>query len=141
MFRKRLAAGGTRGPWGLPERGPLAGRWERLETGDRAARVRAARWIAFAADAVQIVLMPLFGEGALSPANDLLDVVVAFLLVRLIGWHVSFLPTFVAEFVPGLDLVPTWSVAVWLATRGAAQPAAPGSPGTRTRSSAEVIEP
>jgi hypothetical protein len=45
---------------------------------------------------------------------------VAAVLVALVGWHWAFLPSFVAELVPGLDLVPTWTVAVWLATRGRA---------------------
>ncbi|MGB8129978.1 MAG: hypothetical protein WCG81_09300 [Candidatus Angelobacter sp.] len=29
----------------------------------------------------------------------------------------SFLPTFAAELVPGLDLFPTWTAAVFFATR------------------------
>jgi hypothetical protein len=78
---------------------------------------RTALGIALFADAVQIVLLPFFGEGALSPANDLLDMAVAWALMRLLGWHWAFLPTFVAELVPGLDLVPTWTLAVLIATR------------------------
>ena len=35
----------------------------------------------------------------------------------LVGWHFAFLPTFVAELVPGVDLIPTWTAAVWLVTR------------------------
>ena len=31
-------------------------------------------------------------------------------LIRLIGWHWEFLPSFVAELVPGLDLVPFWTL-------------------------------
>jgi len=65
-----------------------------------------------AADAVQIVGFPLFAEGALSPLDDILDVVVAVALLRLIGWHWEFLPSFAAELVPGMDLVPFWTLAV-----------------------------
>ena len=83
-----------------------------------AARVRAARLIAMAADLLQIGVLPLFAPGALSPADDALDVAVAGLLTWLVGWHWSFLPSFVAELVPGLDLVPTWTAAVLFATRG-----------------------
>lgn len=83
-----------------------------------AARVRAARLLAMAADVVQIAVFPLFAPGAGSPANDVLDVAVAGLLTWLVGWHWSFLPSFVAELVPGLDLVPTWTAAVFFATRG-----------------------
>ena len=68
--------------------------------------------LALAADALQIVVFPLFGEGALSPADDVLDVGVAAVLVRLVGWHWEFLPAFAAELVPGVDLVPFWTLAV-----------------------------
>jgi hypothetical protein len=83
-----------------------------------AGRVRTARLLAVAADILQIAVFPLFAPGAGSPANDALDVAVAGLLTWLVGWHWSFLPSFVAELVPGLDLVPTWTAAVLFATRG-----------------------
>ena len=73
---------------------------------------RTAMILAAAADAVQIFVMPLFAEGALSPADDLLDVGVAAILVRLLGWHWEFLPAFAGELVPGVDLVPLWTLAV-----------------------------
>ncbi len=73
--------------------------------------------IAIAADALQIVFFPAFGQGALSPLDDLLDFVVAWMLIRLLGWHWAFLPTLVAELVPGVNLVPTWTLAVLVATR------------------------
>jgi hypothetical protein len=82
-----------------------------------ATRIRIARVIAVAADAVQIGLLPVFGPGALSFVNDGLDVVVGVSLMILVGWHFAFLPTFVAELIPGVDLIPTWTVAVWFATR------------------------
>lgn len=68
--------------------------------------------LAMAADALQIFVLPLFAEGAFSPAEDLLDVAVAIVLVQLVGWHWEFLPAFAAELVPGVDLVPFWSLAV-----------------------------
>jgi hypothetical protein len=81
-------------------------------------RVWTARVLAVAADGVQILLLPLFGEGFASPLNDALDVVVGLALVWLVGWHWAFLPSFAAELVPGLDILPTWTTAVWFATRG-----------------------
>ncbi len=81
-------------------------------------RVRAARGVAIVADLLQIAIFPLFGPGAFSPWNDALDLLVAAALTRLVGWHWAFLPSFVAELVPGLDLVPTWTAAVLFATRG-----------------------
>jgi hypothetical protein len=82
-----------------------------------ASRVRIALGLALAADAVQIVFIPFFGEGIVSPLNDGLDLVIGLILVRLVGWHWAFLPSFVAELVPGLDLFPSWTAAVWFATR------------------------
>lgn len=76
------------------------------------ARFRAAMVLAVAADALQILVFPFFAEGAWSPADDLLDVAVAAVLVHLVGWHWEFLPSFVAELVPGVDLVPFWTLAV-----------------------------
>jgi hypothetical protein len=80
-------------------------------------RFRAAMVLAMAADALQILVFPLFGEGALSPADDVLDIVVAAVLVHLLGWHWEFLPAFAAELVPGVDLVPVWTLVVASAYR------------------------
>lgn len=76
-------------------------------------RFRAGLLLALAADALQLFIFPLFAEGALSPADDILDVIVAFVLVGLLGWHWEFLPTLAAELVPGVDLVPWWTLAVF----------------------------
>lgn len=81
------------------------------------ARVRIARLLAVAADAVQIFAVPAFFSGIASPVNTVLDLVVGVTLVLLLGWHVAFLPTFVAELVPFLDIFPTWTTAVLFVTR------------------------
>ncbi|MBV8476915.1 MAG: hypothetical protein JO249_26115 [Acidobacteria bacterium] len=73
---------------------------------------RIAMGLAMVADALQIFVFPLFAEGALSPVDDVLDVLVAAVLVHLLGWHWEFLPAFAAELVPGVDLVPFWTFAV-----------------------------
>jgi len=77
------------------------------------------------ADALQIAVFPLFAPGAMSPWDDALDVAVAGALTWLVGWHWSFLPSFAAELVPGLDLIPTWTAAAFLATRGRASADSP----------------
>ncbi|MBI1796488.1 MAG: hypothetical protein HYR74_05495 [Candidatus Eisenbacteria bacterium] len=90
---------------------PAAGR-------ERPPAARRAAWlVALGADALQLALFPLFAEGFASIANDVLDVAVGVVLTRLIGWHVAFLPALAAELIPGVDLVPTWTAAVWIATR------------------------
>jgi hypothetical protein len=83
-------------------------------------RSSAHRWawlVAVVADSLQLVAWPLFGEGALSVADAALDSFVAVVLTRLLGWHWAFLPTFVVELIPGLDLFPTWTAAVFFVTR------------------------
>src|SRR6476469_9981171 len=74
--------------------------------------VRLAWAVALAADGIQILLLPLFLAGGFSPADALVDLSAAFVLSRLLGWHWAFLPTMMAELVPGLDLFPTWTAAV-----------------------------
>ena len=81
-------------------------------------RTRTAWFVAVAADAVQLALIPFFGPGLASPINDALDVAVTILLSMLLGWHWAFLPAFAVELVPMVDLVPSWTLACWIATRG-----------------------
>ena len=82
-------------------------------------RVVAARAVAIVADALQLGFLPLFVPGAASILDDVLDVVVGGVLVGLVGWHWAFLPAFLAELVPVVDLAPTWTLAVFVATRHA----------------------
>lgn len=75
-------------------------------------RLRAAMILAILADVLQIVVFPLFVEGAASPADDLLDCGIGAALTYLLGWHWEFLPSFAAKLAPGVDLVPFWTMAV-----------------------------
>jgi hypothetical protein len=78
---------------------------------------RLAWAVAIAADALQIIAFPIFVEGGISPADSALDLIVAFIMIRLLGWHWAFLPSAAAKLVPGADLFPTWTTAVWFVTR------------------------
>ena len=78
---------------------------------------RLAWAVAIAADALQIAAFPFFVEGGVSPADSALDLIVAFVMIRLLGWHWAFLPTAAAKLIPGADLFPTWTAAVWFVTR------------------------
>ena len=51
-------------------------------------------------------------------ANNVIDLAAAVVLIALAGWHWAFLPTFLIEMIPMAELAPTWSLAVYLATRG-----------------------
>jgi hypothetical protein len=68
--------------------------------------------LAIAADLLQLVVFPIFVEGVMSPAEDMLDLGIAGVLTFLLGWHWEFLPSFLAKLMPGVDLVPLWTIAV-----------------------------
>jgi hypothetical protein len=75
-------------------------------------RLRAAMILAIVADVMQLAVFPLFIEGGASPADDLVDLCVGGALTTLLGWHWEFLPSFAAKLVPGVDMVPLWTLAV-----------------------------
>lgn len=81
-------------------------------TNSQMMRFRIALILAVVADALQVVFLPLFVEGAESPADDILDIGVGAVLVYLLGLHWEFLPSLLAKLVPGVDLVPFWTMAV-----------------------------
>ena len=73
-------------------------------------RVRLAYAIAVSADALQWLLGP---PGFLF-ADEILDVAVMALISGTIGFHPLLLPTFAREFLPVVDLDPTWTGSVAL---------------------------
>lgn len=75
-------------------------------------RLRTAMILAIIADLIQLIIFPLVIVGAPSPADDILDVAAAGILSLLLGWHWEFLPSFLAKLVPGVDMVPCWTIAV-----------------------------
>src|SRR5450755_2419917 len=101
---------------------------------------RIAWAVAIAADVLEIAAFPLFAEGALSPADSFLDLVVAFVMIRLLGWHWAFLPSAAAKLIPGADLFPTWTAAVWFVTRHKMS-AGSDSPVVEIRPDVEILPP
>lgn len=69
------------------------------------ARVTCAMIIAVVADGLQFWLGPLGWLGAV----QVIDVVAMILTTLLIGFHLLLLPTFVLEFIPLVDMMPTWT--------------------------------
>ena len=86
-------------------------------------RVRLAYAVAVTTDVLQLLLGP-FGWAF---ADELLDVTAMTLTWRLIGFHPLLLPTFVLEFLPVADMLPTWTgcVAIVVAIRKRQQASMP----------------
>lgn len=68
-------------------------------------RIGLALTIAVTADALQIALFPV----AWTFAQSAVDVVAMLLTICLLGFHLLLLPTFVIEFIPVADMLPTWT--------------------------------
>jgi hypothetical protein len=75
-------------------------------------RKKIALVLAGVADLVQLGYFPVFGEGALSPADDVLDVIVALLLLVTLGFKWRLAAALAIELVPGATLFPTWTAVV-----------------------------
>lgn len=73
-------------------------------------RIRAAYGIAIATDVLQLALGPL---GWLF-ADEILDGIALVATTRLLGFHPLLLPSFVLEFLPVADMLPTWTGCVAL---------------------------
>ena len=73
-------------------------------------RVRLAYAVAVTADALQILLGPL----GWAFADEIIDVAAMFLTWRAIGFHPLLLPTFALEFIPIVDMLPSWTACVAL---------------------------
>lgn len=74
--------------------------------------MKTALVIAVLADILQLILFPILIEGFNSPADDLFDLSMAAVLSWLLGWHWEFLPSFAGKLLPGVDMVPLWTLAV-----------------------------
>jgi len=87
----------------------------RLQTPRRltSSAVRMAYAVAVFTDLAQLLLGP-FGWVGL---DEVLDLGAAYLISRLVGFHPFLLPTFVLEFVPFTDMLPTWTGCVALVVR------------------------
>lgn len=82
--------------------------------------------VAIVADVLEMIVFPLFVEGFDSPAADLLDLGIGGVLTSLLGWHWEFAPSFLAKLMPGIDMVPLWTLAVANVYRKSKQIAQPG---------------
>ena len=89
-------------------------------------RLRAAWAIALAVDAIQI---PATAAGPLGWFLDAgLDLITMAVMWALLGFHWAFLPSFLTEWIPYLNLAPLWTLAVALAIRGRGEVGLPSPP-------------
>ncbi len=88
-------------------------------------RTKVALAIAALADAVQLGFFPVFGAGALSAPDDVLDFMVAVALVITLGWRWRLVAALALELVPGVALFPSWTTFVAMLPAG---PEAAGLP-------------
>jgi hypothetical protein len=88
-------------------------------------------WGAYAAAATADILQLILGPFGWAFADELIDVAAAGLTFSLLGFHPLLLPTFVIEFLPIADMLPTWTgcVALVVATRKREQANVPPPPG------------
>jgi hypothetical protein len=91
-------------------------------------RIWTAYGVAVVSDALQLLLGP-FGWAFI---DEGIDIVAAAATWFLIGFHPLLLPTFILEFVPLADMLPTWTacVALVVTLRKREQAAAPPPPST-----------
>lgn len=84
----------------------------------RSVRIRAAWIVAMLVDALQLATAPAQLAGPMEwVVGTGVDLVTALAMMLLLGFHWAFLPSFVTELVPIVDLAPTWTLAVFIVTR------------------------
>jgi len=81
------------------------------------ANVRLAYAVAVSVDVAQFALGPFGWAGF----DEILDAAAMVIISRLIGFHPLLLPTFLLEFVPFTDMLPTWTGCVALVVRARRQ--------------------
>ena len=68
-------------------------------------RIVLALAVAVGADGLQLLLLPF----TWTLAESCVDVMAMALTMWLLGFHLLLLPTFVVEFIPVADMLPTWT--------------------------------
>ncbi len=75
-------------------------------------RIKLAYAIAIIADVPEFPItgaeMTILGAPGGEAAASALDCIVMVAMTKLLGFHWAFVPSFLVEIVPGLDLLPTW---------------------------------
>ena len=81
-------------------------------------RLRTAWVVAVLVDGLQMITWPAEMTGPMAWVLEVgLDLVTMSLMILLVGFHWAFLPSFVSILLPFADLAPTWTLALFIATR------------------------
>lgn len=99
-------------------------------------RIWLAYGVAVAADGLQLLLSPLGWAGP----DEVIDVVAMVLLSMILGFHPLFLPTFVVEFIPIADMLPTWTACTFLVVGLRRKRSVPPPPMPPPQADAKVID-
>ena len=91
--------------------------WSRVARWQPTRVTRADVRLAYAAAVTIDIAQFLFGPLGWAGVDEMLDAVAMVVVSRLIGFHPLLLPTFVLEFVPFTDMLPTWTGCVALVVR------------------------
>ena len=71
-------------------------------------RIMLALAVAVVADGLQMLLGPFGWAGP----DEVIDVIALALTSWILGFHLLLLPTFVVEFIPVADMLPSWTACV-----------------------------
>jgi len=87
-------------------------------------------WLAFSVAIISDGLQLLLGPLGWVFVDQAIDVVAMILIWPLIGFHVLLLPTVVAEFIPVVEMLPTWTgcVGIVVALRKKQESSSPSTP-------------
>ncbi len=103
-------------------------------------RIAFAMSVAVITDGLQLVLGPLGWAGI----DEALDVVAMILTTMAVGFHPLLLPTFVAEFIPVVDMLPSWTACTFtvvMLRRRAQVPPPPAQPAVDIEATVTASEP
>ena len=90
--------------------------------------VRIAWMVAVLVDGLQLITAPAEWTGPVVWVVEAgVDLVTMGVMMSLVGFHWAFLPSFVTKFLPFLELAPTWTLALFIATRDRRKLAPPKS--------------
>jgi hypothetical protein len=84
-----------------------------------AKELQVLRIVAIVADFIQFWMIPSYFVLIGFFLNAVLDIFLFALFTWRLGFHIAFLPSFLVEFVPFVDVVPAWTMAILFVTRNA----------------------